>query len=95
MQQVNVKRLHEANRDALALAWIAGRDADTVVRREPAASAALIGHLNLTHPNRIQVAGADEAGALEGLAEALFAAAPAALILADGIAPPAVLRERA
>ena len=95
MQQVNVKRLHEANRDALALAWIAGRDADTVVRGEPAASAALIGHLNLTHPNRIQVAGADEAGALEGLAEALFAAAPAALILADGIAPPAVLRERA
>jgi HPr kinase/phosphorylase len=95
MQQVHVKRLHEANRDALALAWIAGRDADTVVRREPAASAALIGHLNLTHPNRIQVAGADEAGALEGLAEALFAAAPAALILADGIAPPAVLRERA
>ena len=95
MQQVNVKRLHEANRDALALAWIAGRDADTVVRRDPTASAALIGHLNLTHPNRIQVAGADEAGALEGLAEALFAAAPAALILADGIAPPAVLRERA
>lgn len=95
MQQVNVKRLHDANRDALALAWIAGRDADTVVRREPAASAALIGHLNLTHPNRIQVAGADEAGALEGLAEALFAAAPAAVILADGIAPPAALRERA
>ncbi len=95
MQQVNVKRLHEANRDALALAWVAGRDADTVVRREPAASAALIGHLNLTHPNRIQVAGADEAGALEGLAEALFAAAPAAVILADGIAPTAALRERA
>ena len=95
MQQVNVKRLHDANRDVLALAWIAGRDADTVVRREPAASAALIGHLNLTHPNRIQVAGADEAGALEGLAEALFAAAPAAVIIADGIAPPAALRERA
>jgi HPr kinase/phosphorylase len=95
MQQVNVKRLHEANRDALALAWIAGRDADTVVRGEPASSAALIGHLNLTHPNRIQVAGADEAGALEGLAEALFAAAPVALIFADGVAPPAALRERA
>jgi HPr kinase/phosphorylase len=93
MQQVNVKRLHEANRDALALAWVAGRDADTVVRRDPAASAALIGHLNLTHPNRIQVAGADEAGALERLAEPLFAAAPAAVILADGIAPPAALRE--
>ena len=95
MQQVNVKRLHEANGDALALAWVAGRDADTVVRREPGASAALIGHLNLTHPNRIQVVGADEAGALERLAEPLLAAAPAAVILADGIAPPAALREGA
>jgi HPr kinase/phosphorylase len=95
MQQVNVKRLHEDNREALALAWIAGRDATTYVRRDPAAAAALIGHLNLTHPNRIQVAGADEAAALEDLAEALFAAAPAALILADGIAASQGLRERA
>ncbi len=95
MQQVNVKRLHEANREALALAWVAGRDADPVVRTGPGAAAALIGHLNLTHPNRIQVAGADEAGALERLAEALFAAAPAAVILADGIAPSAALLERA
>ncbi|MEO8717774.1 MAG: HPr(Ser) kinase/phosphatase [Burkholderiales bacterium] len=95
MQQVNVKRLHEDNREALALAWIAGRDAETSVRREPAASAALIGHLNLTHPNRIQVAGADEAAALDSLAEKLFAAAPAALILADGLAAPQALRDRA
>lgn len=95
MQQVNVKQLHEANREALALAWVAGRDADPAVRREPGAAAALIGHLNLTHPNRIQVAGADEAGALERLAEPLIAAAPAAVILADGVAPPATLRERA
>src|SRR3990170_2117424 len=95
MQQVSVKRLHEANRDALALAWVAGRDADTLVRREPGASAALIGPLTLTHPTRIQVAGADEAGVLERLAEPLFAAAPAAVIFADGIAPPADLRERA
>jgi HPr kinase/phosphorylase len=95
MQQVNVKRLHEDNRDALALAWIAGRDAVTIVRREPAASAALIGHLNLTHPNRIQVAGADEAGALEGFAAQLFAAAPAAVILADGVAATPALCELA
>jgi HPr kinase/phosphorylase len=95
MQQVNVKRLHEDNREALALAWIAGRDADTIVRREPAASAALIGHHNLTPPTRIQVAGADEAGALERLAEPLFAAAPAAVILADGLTASDALRARA
>lgn len=92
MLQVNVTQLHEDNRDALALAWVAGRDGSTVVRREAAASAALVGHLNLTHPNSIQVIGAYEAGALPGLAERLFAAPPAALIVADGVpVPPAVL----
>lgn len=95
MPQVNVKQLHEDNRDALALAWLAGREAGTAVQREAATSAALIGHLNLTHPNRIQVAGAEEAASLERLAAALFAAAPAALILADGIAAPAALVEAA
>jgi HPr kinase/phosphorylase len=95
MQQVSVKRLHEDNGAALALAWTAGRDGDAVVRRDVAAAAALIGHLNLTHPNRIQVAGADEAAALERFAGPLFESTPAAVILADGIAVPDTLRERA
>ena len=91
MLQVNVTQLHEDNRDALALAWVAGRDGSTVVRREAAASAALVGHLNLTHPNSIQVIGAYEAGTLPGLTERLFAAPPAALIIADGVAAPQAL----
>ena len=91
MLQVNVTQLHEDNRDALALAWVAGRSGSTVVRREAAASAALIGHLNLTHPNSIQVIGAYEAGGLTGLAERLFAAPPAAVIVADGVAAPQAL----
>ena len=91
MLQVNVTQLHEDNRDALALAWVAGRDGSTVVRGEAAASAALVGHLNLTHPNAIQVIGAYEAGSLPGLAERLFAAPPAALIIADGVAAPQAL----
>ena len=91
MLQVNVTQLHEDNRDALALAWVAGRDGSTVVRGEAAASAALVGHLNLTHPNAIQVIGAYEAGSLPGLAERLFAAPPAALIFADGVAAPQAL----
>ena len=91
MLQVNVARLHEDNREALALAWVAGRDGDTAVRREAAASAALIGYLNLTHPNSIQVLGAREAGVLEGLAPRLLESAPAAVIFAEGVAPPAAL----
>jgi len=95
MLQVNVARLHEDNREALALDWIAGREARAELRREPGASAALIGHLNLTHPNSIQVVGAHESGALAGLAQKLFAGAPAAVILADGVAATPELTEAA
>jgi hypothetical protein len=58
MLQVNVARLHDDNREALSLAWVAGREGGTAVRREAATAASLIGHLNLTHPNSIQVIGA-------------------------------------
>jgi HPr kinase/phosphorylase len=90
MLQVNVAQLHDDHRDSLSLAWVAGRDGGGAVRREAAASAALIGHLNLTHPNSIQILGAYEASMLHGgeradFAAKLFAAAPAAVILADGV----------
>ena len=95
MLQVEVARLHDDNREALSLVWLAGRDTASAVRREAAASASLIGHLNLTHPNSIQVIGAYEAGTLAGYVERLFAAAPAAVIVADGVAPPPALLEGA
>jgi len=88
MLQVNVAQLHEDNCEALSLAWVAGREGRTVVRRESAAAAALIGHLNLTHPNSIQVIGAFETGSMGGLAERLFAPSPSAVIFADSLAPP-------
>ena len=95
MSQVNVTRLHEDNREALALAWVAGRDSRKAVRREAAAAAALIGHLNLTHPNSIQVIGAFEAALAGGpdtaqraaFADELIAAGAAALVFADGVQP--------
>src|SRR3990167_4002700 len=62
MLQVNVAQLHDDNCEALSLAWVGGREGRTAVRRESAAAAALIGHLNLTHPNSVQVIGAFEAG---------------------------------
>src|SRR5580765_6770818 len=95
MLQVEVARLHDDNREALSLAWVAGRDNASAVRRESAASASLIGHLNLTHPNAIQVVGAYEAGTLDAHLERLFAAAPAAVIVADGVAPPPALLQAA
>ena len=95
MLQVNVAQLHEDNREALSLAWVAGREGRTAVRRESVAAAALIGHLNITHPNSVQVIGAYEAGTIAGLTDPLFAPQPAALIVADGVAPPPPLLEGA
>src|SRR5258708_39007456 len=88
MLQVNVARLHDDNREALSLAWVAGREGGTAVRREAAAAAALIGHLNLTHPNSIQVIGAYEAGIVGGFVDRLLESHPAAVSLADHVAPP-------
>src|SRR5438105_5526632 len=95
MLQVNVARLHDDTREALSLAWIAGRDGGTTVRREAAQAASLIGHLNLTHPNSIQIIGAYEAGTVAGHVDRLFEAHPAAVIVADGVAPPQALVEAA
>lgn len=103
MLQVNVTRLHDDNRESLQLAWIAGQDGSTAVRREAAASAALIGHLNLTHPNSIQVLGSYEAsmfGAFSSSAQAdfvakLFTGPLTAVIVADGISAPAEILEGA
>ena len=95
MLQVNVAQLHDDNREALALVWVAGREGATAVRREAAASASLIGHLNLTHPNSIQVIGAYEAGMVAGFAAKLFESHPAAVIVADGVAPPRALIDTA
>lgn len=95
MLQVNVARLHDDNREALALAWVAGREGGTAIRREAAAAAALIGHLNLTHPNSIQVIGAYEASLVPTFVERLFESHPAAVIVADGVAAPPALLESA
>src|SRR5256886_15803033 len=88
MLQVNVARLHDDNREALSLAWIAGREGGTAVRREAAKAASLIRHLNLTHPNSIQGVRAYEAGTPAGFVERLFEIAPASVIIAGGVTPP-------
>lgn len=103
MLQVDVARLHDDNREALALEWVAGRGGASAVRREAAAAAALIGHLNLTHPNSVQVIGAFEAGLAERhdaarraeFAARLIAASPALVVFADGVPPFAELLQAA
>jgi HPr kinase/phosphorylase len=93
MLQISVAQLYEDNREQLKLAWIGGKaGGSTFLRRDSAEVAALVGHLNLIHPNRIQVLGNHEVAHLAAFEEAdlfrmlgnLFAVHPAAIVVADG-----------
>jgi HPr kinase/phosphorylase len=94
MLQISVARLYDDNREKLALTWICGKaGGDAVIRQDATESAAFVGHLNLIHPNRIQVVGpheqshiaALEGARLERLIELGYAAGPAAVVLADDV----------
>jgi HPr kinase/phosphorylase len=95
MLQISVARLYEDNREKLGLTPVGEPPrGETVIRRDTEEAAALIGLLNLTHPNRIQVFGKKEAARLSGcddaaaseLVNALMRAQPAAIVLCDGVA---------
>jgi len=94
MLQTTVARLYEDNRDRLSLTWVCGEGGGgALIRQDPGESAAFVGHLNLIHPNRIQVVGPHEEAHLTGLApdrlgrvvERALTPSPAALIMADGV----------
>lgn len=100
MLQISVAQLYEDNREKLGLAPVAGAArAEAVIRRDRSDAAALVGHLNLIHPNRIQVLGPHEVSYLAGfdsaaarqLVEALLRAEPAAIIACENVGLPAQL----
>ena len=93
MLQISVAQLYDDNRDKLGLAWLGGKAGGaTRLRRDSTDAAALVGHLNLIHPNRVQVLGdheiahlaAFEEGELFRMLGKLFAVHPAAIVIADG-----------
>jgi HPr kinase/phosphorylase len=104
MPQVSVAQLFEDNRDALKLTWLSGP-------REPSAtldsteinqaSQGLIGHLNLVHPNWIQIFSRTEAAYFGSLGEAsqrealsrLSGSGLACIILSDHEKPPGALAD--
>ncbi len=94
MLQTTVARLYEDNRDRLSLTWVCGKaGSGALIRQDPGESAAFVGHLNLIHPNRIQIVGPHEEAHLTGLEkdrlarviERALTPSPAALIMADGV----------
>jgi HPr kinase/phosphorylase len=95
MLQTSVAQLYEQTGAKLQLAWIGGKaGGGALIRQDATESAAFVGHLNLIHPNRVQVLGRHEQAhiaALEGprlerLIELGLQGAPAAVLLADGVA---------
>jgi HPr kinase/phosphorylase len=93
MRQLSVKQLHKDHGAGLNLQWLAAQESAAAISYEAAAAAALIGHLNLDHPNSIQVIGAHQQqahnalslAARTALAQKIFSSHPTAVIVADGV----------
>ena len=92
-RQLIVSELFERNRERLQLSWVSGEMTRAICTTEHVVSPAdLIGHLNVMHPERVQVIGAPEVAwstqqTHEKLAhhmQEIFSAKPPALIVADG-----------
>ena len=67
MLQTSIARLYEDNAAKLGLGWVSGRGGAALpVRRDSADTVALVGHLNLIHPNRIQVLSPRELAYMDG-----------------------------
>ncbi len=102
MRQASVAQLFEYHRERLQLLRVSGNlDASITVNQLHASPADLVGHLNLIHPDRIQVIGAPEinwatkqhAVRVSRHMEEIIAAHPPAFIVADGCPIPAPVRE--
>lgn len=101
MRQISVARLFESLRDPLQLEHICGPLERPLAVSDSRWAADLVGHLNLIHPERLQVIGSAElawvsrqaATRLRHYLEDLFLARPAAAILADGCEVPRTLRD--
>lgn len=97
---LDVKTLFELNADALKLTFLTGHSgAGRKISGPSTESADLIGHLNLIHPNRIQVMGTAEVAYYNRLdpqrksylTAELLSGKPPAIIIADDEIPPAEL----
>jgi len=102
MRQISISQLFEDHQDKLSLIWVAAQGAERSIeiRERGNYGADVVGHLNLIHPERLQVIGAAEyqwlsrvnPERLKAQMNEIFAAQPPAVIVAEGLEVlPAVL----
>lgn len=100
MRQLIVAQLFERNRARLQLNWICGTlNRAITITRDDISPADLVGHLNLIHPDRVQVLGSPEIAwairqppvRVARHIREVIAARPPALIIADGCEIPPVI----
>jgi HPr kinase/phosphorylase len=78
MSQINIRKLFDDKQERLGLTWVAGTDgADRTLDSETvnASNLGLIGHMNLVHPNWVQVLSNTELDYLHSLSPAELASA--------------------
>ena len=101
MQQLTIAKLFERRGERLRLQWICGDLERFLTDGEADVSPAdLVGHLNLIHPERLQVLGAPEIawaqkqalGKVEHHIEEIINARPPALIIADACEIPSMVQ---
>jgi HPr kinase/phosphorylase len=101
VRQLIVAQLFERNRARLQLAWICGTlNRAITISRDDISPADLVGHLNLIHPDRLQVLGSPEISwalkqppvRVARHIREIVAARPPALIIADGCDIPPVVQ---
>lgn len=94
---LSVQQLYDDNREALGLGWFAGfPGGERLISGDAVSAADQVGHLNLIHPDRIQVFGHQESDYYKKLSPAirqqqiqeLIAGKPPAFIIAEGLEIP-------
>ena len=103
MRHISIVQLYEDNREKLLLNWVESQQAQRRIELKISNNygADVVGHINIIHPERLQVMGQAEhdwAARIGGRRfgahiDEMLLAKPPAIIVADGLAPPAALLE--
>lgn len=98
MRQISLGQLYEDNRDKLLLNWVVAHGADRRIELKTSNNygADVVGHINVIHPERLQVMGHAEFDWVQRVGEAKFrhqfqeimASQSPAVIVAEGLPPP-------